>query len=96
MLAQNIINKVCKYYGTDVKLIYQKLRTNDVVLSRHVAMYLVNKSLKISHSDMAKIFQKDRTSVLHGVSRIESLLSLRHEVDIKKDVENIYFLLQMH
>ena len=94
--AKEIVTKVCNYYGIEEKYIYKKLRKKQVINSRHMAIYLVKKHVNMNNTDMAEVFKKDRTTILHAVQKMQDLLTLPHEEDLKKDVENLNFLIQIH
>ena len=49
----------------------------------------------MNNTDMADVFKKDRTTILHAIQKIQDLLTLPHEEDLKKDVENLNFLIQI-
>ena len=94
--AKEIIKKTCEYYDVNEKLMFKKLRSKEVVWARHIAMYIIKNELKLTHTDMGVLFKKERTTVIHGIEKIKDLLTLPHEVDLKKDIENIKFMTEMN
>lgn len=94
--AKEIIKKTCKYYGIEEKMMYKRIRKVDIITARHMAIYLIKRDLKMTHTDIADLFKKERTTIIHAVHKMQDLLSLPHEIEIKKDVENISFLTQIH
>ena len=89
-----IMEKVCDFYNTTTEEIKGPSRVKELVIPRHVAMYLCKTLTDMNFVTIAKIFgNRDRTSVMHGVDKIMKNIStnpnLKAEIDfIAKDIEN--------
>lgn len=80
VLAQRIINAVCRFYGRMPEEIQGPRRYYKNVEPRHVAMYLCRQRLKNNafHSIGAYFEGRDHTTVMHAVESIERRLQTRH------------------
>ena len=71
--AELIINETAAFYGLEPEDIRGPNRSKNIVLARHVAMYLMRKLTKLSLAEMGKEFNnRDHTTVMSGVARIET------------------------
>ena len=72
-----IISEVSRFYGVEENVLRSRLKSNNIVLPRQVAMYLIRKLTGLSMPDIGKEFGRDHTTVLSALRKIES--------QIKKD-----------
>lgn len=72
--VKNIQQVVAEHYKVDVKDILAHRRTSDIVLPRHVAMYLTKKLTHRSLPEIGRMFgRRDHTTVLFAIRKIEAL-----------------------
>lgn len=72
---QKIINAVADYYNLTSSQLTGKIRTGQIVLARHVAMYLIRYMLDIPLKKIGDMFGgKDHTTVMSGISKVENEL----------------------
>ena len=94
LTPQEIIDKVCDFYEVSVEDVKGPSRVNNLVIPRHVSMYLCKKLTDMNFPTIAKIFgNRDRTTVMHAVDKVFSTIStdekLKEEIDfIMKDLES--------
>ena len=69
-----IINQVCKFYSVDEVTLRGTKKNRGTAEARQVAMYLIRKLTNLSLPDTGKEFDRDHTTVLHAVKKIESSL----------------------
>lgn len=82
---QDIIKTVANHFRVKQSAIKGKRRTKDLVLARHVSMFLLRNELKLSLEEIGKWFSgRDHTSVLHATQKIEKLLQI--DEAIKRDI----------
>ncbi len=92
LTPQAIIEAVSEFYNISVEDIKGASRQKELVLPRHVAMYLCKTLTDMNFGTIAKVFSnRDRTTVMHGVDRImkniQSDSNLKGEIDfITKDL----------
>lgn len=76
-----IIKEICRYYKISQTEIISKKRTQNIVLPRQIGMYL---SRELTDSSLPKIGSKfgnrDHTTVIHAIAKIEKLLNERRDV----------------
>jgi chromosomal replication initiator protein len=67
-------NAVANHFSIPLGDIRGKTRKKDVVLGRHIAMYMSHKILKVTLEEIGDYFEKrDHSTVIHGVKKIEDL-----------------------
>lgn len=72
---QNIISLVADYYNMTPYVLTGNSRTRQIVLARHVAMYLIRSTLDTPLKKIGQTFGgKDHTTVMSGISNVEKLL----------------------
>ena len=72
--VKHIQQVVAEHFRVDVKDILAHRRTSDIVLPRHVAMYLTKKLTHRSLPEIGRLFgRRDHTTVLHAIKKIEAL-----------------------
>ncbi len=65
---------VAEHFRVDVRDILAHRRTSDIVLPRHVAMYLTKKLTHRSLPEIGRLFgRRDHTTVLHAIRKVEAL-----------------------
>jgi chromosomal replication initiation ATPase DnaA len=90
--AIEIAEKVCNYYQIKYGQMMSKYRGEEVTLARQMTMYLTKEKTELNGEEIAKIFNRDRTTVLHSISKIKGQLSNKFDDTIKKDVFNLNVL----
>ena len=86
LTIERIQREVSKLFGVALSDLKAKDRTKAVALPRQIAMYLARQLTHASLADVGRAFGgKDHTTVLHAVSKIQTLLQedpkLRTSVD---------------
>lgn len=85
---EDIQNKVAEYYGTRVSEMRSARRARIVTRPRHVAMYLAKRLTQRSLPEIGRKFgNRDHTTVLNGVKRIEALC--KTDPQLADDVERL-------
>lgn len=83
-----IMDKVCIIYNVTKDELIGKSRVRQLVVPRQVAMYLCSKLTNMNSSMIGNTFGgKDRTSVIHNVQKIETLLETDEE--LKRNIDYI-------
>lgn len=67
-IVNNIVSKVAKVCNIDEKLITRKGRYRPQVLARNMCFYILHVHYKQKSAQIAPYFNRDRTTVLHGVN----------------------------
>jgi chromosomal replication initiator protein len=90
--AITVAEKVCEYYQIPYGQLMSKYRGEEVALARQMSMYLTKEKTELNSEEIAKIFKRDRTTVLHSVQKIRGQLSNKFDDTIKTDVFNLNVL----
>ncbi len=87
--AAVIIDEVCNFYTLEGEALRGQGRTKDTAQARQIAMYLIRNMTSLSLKDIGKEFDnRDHTTVLHSIDRIEKLKNKNPEIaEIIKDIK---------
>src|SRR5205814_2441461 len=78
--AQAILDETASYFGLTRQDLVSKNRSRPLTTARHVAMYLLRDCTGLSLIKIGELFDRDHTTVLHGVKKIEILMRARGSV----------------
>ena len=75
-LTENqVIETVADYYGLTPSQLIGKIRTAQIVLARHIAMYLIKTYIGTPFTKIGYLFGgRDHTTVMNGVQKVENAL----------------------
>ena len=72
---QKIINVVADYYNLTSSQLTGKIRTGQIALARHIAMYLIRNTLDVPLKKIGDMFGgKDHTTVMSGIQKVDKEL----------------------
>ena len=72
-----IVRNVCKYYGVEEDILKGPQRSRNISEPRQVAMYLMRQMLNMSQDEIAKVFSRERTTVVHAIKQVEKTIQLK-------------------
>lgn len=72
-----IVRNVCKYYGVEEDILKGPQRSRNISEPRQVAMYLTRQMLNMSQDEIAKVFSRERTTVVHALKQVEKTIQLK-------------------
>ena len=85
---QKIINVVADYYNLSPSQLTGKIRTGQIALARHIAMYLIRNTLDVSLKKIGDIFGgKDHTTVMNAIQKVDK--GLKTDPKLKEAVEEL-------
>ena len=85
---QKIINVVADYYNLTPSQLTGKIRTGQIALARHIAMYLIRNMLDVSLKNIGDLFGgKDHTTVMSGIQKVDK--ELKTNETLKEAVEEL-------
>lgn len=85
---QKIINVVADYYNLAPSQLTGKIRTGQIALARHIAMYLIRNTLDIPLKKIGDTFGgKDHTTVMSGIQKVDR--ELKTDPALKEAVEEL-------
>lgn len=70
-----IISEVARFHNLDESTIRSTQKSKGTVEARQLAMYLIRKLTNLSLPDIGKEFNKDHTTVLHGINKVEKAMA---------------------
>ncbi len=91
--AEKIVEEVSRTYNVSVDEIYSRKKSANIAHARQIAIYIINKVMNISSTEIGKKFNRDHTTVLYTVEVIEDALKIndaerRLVEDIIKNVKS--------
>lgn len=86
---ERIMEAVANYFYIPVEQMISQNRSKDVAYPRQMAMYMIRQELEYSFPDIAKIFKRDHTTVMHACNKIEEeRRNSRETEDVIKKLHN--------
>ncbi|QNM93650.1 ATP-binding protein [Mycoplasma sp. Pen4] len=67
-----IIKAVSKYYKVPTKDILSSSRKSEIVIARHIAIYMISIHLNYSSTEIGKVFKKDHTTILNALKKLKA------------------------
>ncbi len=85
---QKVINVVADYYNLSPSQLTGKIRTGQIALARHIAMYLIRITLDVSLKKIGEIFGgKDHTTVMNAIQKVDK--GLKTDPALKEAVDEL-------
>lgn len=84
---EDISKEVSKYYSIPVVDLVSKARNKEVTHARHVAMFLCNKILKATYVSIGQHFERDHSSVIHAIDKINK--KIKENSNVKQEIFEI-------
>ena len=85
---QKIINVVSDYYNLTPSQLTGRIRTGQIALARHIAMYLIRITLDIPLKKIGDMFGgKDHTTVMSAIQKVDN--GLKTDSDLKSAIEEL-------
>ena len=85
---QKIINVVADYYNLSPSQLTGKIRTGQIALARHIAMYLIRNTLDVPLKKIGEIFGgKDHTTVMSAIQKVDK--GLKTDPHLKEAIEEL-------
>jgi len=78
--AETIMAETAKYFGLRREDLVSKSRSRPLTTARHIAMYLLRELTGLSLIKIGELFDRDHSTALHGIKRIETLMPNRDTV----------------
>ena len=75
-----ILEETASYFGLSHDDLVSKSRSRPLTTARHVAMYLLRELTALPLMRIGDHFDRDHTTVLHGIKKIEALMQARGSV----------------
>lgn len=76
--AYDVISAACESFKITIQALLSKSRDRGLVRVRNICFYVIKNKLNLSLKEIGKIFNRDHTTVIHGIKYVNDELSLRH------------------
>jgi len=84
---EHIQRKVSEFFGLKLADMRTRRRTKAVAFPRQIAMYFARQLTHASLTEVGRAFDKDHTTVLHAVTKVETMI--RQDAKFKKTVDTL-------
>ena len=84
---EHIQRTVSGFFGLKLTDMRTRTRTKAVAFPRQVAMYFARQLTHASLTEVGRAFDKDHTTVLHAVTKIEAMI--REDAKFKKTIDTL-------
>lgn len=81
LTPEKIIEKVSKKYGVSEDDIKGENQSQEISYARHITMYLIRKTMKLSLPKIGKIFNRNHSTVISSIKKIERELGNGNNID---------------
>jgi chromosomal replication initiator protein len=89
----DVVDAVSRYYKVEPRALRGKARDREIVVPRHVAMYLMRQKTQASLMDVGReLGGRDHSTVLNGCERIQ--MESQSDVQLRRDLDAIEELLR--
>jgi chromosomal replication initiator protein len=78
--AETILTETAEYFALRREDLVSKSRSRPLTTARHMAMYLMRELTGLSLIKIGELFERDHSTALHGIKRIETLMPNRDTV----------------
>lgn len=70
-----IISEVSRFYSVEENLLRGRLKSNNIVMPRQIAMYLIRELTHQSYKNIGREFGRDHTTVISSLQKVEALIA---------------------
>ena len=78
---KKVIDTICTYFNINIKDLIGAKRQKELVLPRHITMYILSEYLKLTVEKIGGMLgNRDHTTVMHGRDKIKNLVSSDQEM----------------
>ena len=84
---KKVIETVANYYGIEAREVLGKSRQKDIKTARQIAMSLMNEELDLSTVRIGNEFQKDHTTIMHGIKVIKE--DLKNDFNLRSQISEL-------
>lgn len=71
--VRECLESAARFYEVSVELIVSHRRQRSLVRARQVGMWLAYRSTTVTLTQIARVFDRDHTTVIHGIAAVEGL-----------------------
>ena len=89
-----ILDETARYFSLSVGDLISKSRSRPLTTARHVAMYLVRECTGMSLIKIGELFERDHSTALHGINKIEK--QMRDREPVYRQVQDLSRLIRNH
>jgi hypothetical protein len=80
LTCQNLLSVISFVSGQSEDAILGPSRSRGLVLCRHVFYHVARKKMGLKLVQIGAFFNKDHTTILHGLSKIDDMVSINDEI----------------
>lgn len=91
---KRVLSIICSFFDVSLKDLTGPKRQKELVLPRHIAMYLLSEELRLTVEKIGQVLGgRDHTTIMHGRDKIKKLMNIDREVqrmliEVKQQITN--------
>ncbi len=82
-----IVKAVAKYFEMDADSLLSKNKSQEFIIPRQIAMYMVREMTNLSFPQIGKFFGKDHSTVMHATKKLEE--KMKTDNDLKTQIQDV-------
>jgi len=83
-----VIKLTAQDFGLKKEDLLNKSQLREFTLARHIAMYLLRHNLNLTYKSIAKLFQRDHSTVMSSIKKVSRGLT-QNEAQIRTSIDNL-------
>lgn len=91
--AEEIFEQIASYFKTTKEKLRNKDRHRENVMARDIVSYFIKIKTKLDDGRVAKIVNRDRTTVIHSVNKIKGFYKIAPSEEIIQHIETLRILI---
>jgi len=80
---ENIIKEAANFFNVDVPFLLKDERTRTRVQMRQMTYKALRQHCMISFQQIGRLFDKDHTTIIHGISKLNNLMDVYPELSLE-------------
>ncbi len=82
-----IVKAVAKYFEMDTESLLSKNKSQEYIVPRQIAMYMVREMTNLSFPQIGKFFGKDHSTIMHATKKLEE--KMKTDNDLKTQIQDV-------
>jgi len=80
--ANDIINGVAAFFNYTREQMLKRSNKRDVVMARHLAVYLIKHKTILSDGKIGELMKRDRTTAINSYNTIQDIVDVNHPQEV--------------
>lgn len=90
--AERIIDTICADWEISKDNLFGHVRKRKFVVPRHICQFLLFEKCKMNYPKIARMFERDHTSIIHSRKLVNNFLTAKYDNEIKSYINSKQWL----